>query len=196
MRVVLLSPYFLKHLPTAQKIFNGADLVLHEGPPAEMPDGDFIVSFGYNYIIGQNILSQYQRKAINVHIGYLPFNRGADPNFWSWFDNTKKGVTIHLMDQSVDTGDIIFQVEVSKFRNPDMTLKTTYDELMQTGVNMLRWSWPGIREGRMSTRHQPRMSGTLHKLIDKEPLMKELPLVWDTPVAAVEELGKRKRGEA
>lgn len=192
MKVVLLSPYLMTRMQTAKKIFDGVEVVTHDGPPETMPDGDFVVSFGYRYIIGEEILAQFPRKAVNVHIGYLPFNRGADPNFWSWFDNTKKGVTIHQMDKGLDTGDVIFQVAVEKFRNPEMTLKTTYDDLMQTGANMLRWSWPGIREGRISLRKQGSGS-TYHKLADKEQYMGTLPLGWDTPVAAVEELGKKHR---
>ena len=46
---------------------------------------------------------------INLHISYLPYNKGAHPNFWSWVKNTPKGVSIHLISEKIDAGDIIFQ---------------------------------------------------------------------------------------
>ena len=59
-----------------------------------------------------------------MHISYLPYNRGFYLNFWSFIDNTKKGVTIHYIDEGIDTGDIIFQKEV--FSN-----EKTYNKLKQ-----------------------------------------------------------------
>ncbi|HUX61123.1 MAG TPA: formyltransferase family protein, partial [Ignavibacteriaceae bacterium] len=63
-----------------------------------LQDKDFIVSYGYRNIIGKPVLDKFQGRAINLHISYLPWNRGADPNLWSFFDNTPKGVTIHFLD--------------------------------------------------------------------------------------------------
>ena len=45
---------------------------------------DFIVSYGYRHILSKNILDLLPNKIINLHISYLPYNRGADPNFWSF----------------------------------------------------------------------------------------------------------------
>lgn len=62
---------------------------------------EFIISYGYRYIIKKGILDAMNRKIINLHISYLPYNRGADPNFWSVVDNTPTGVTIHEVDEGV-----------------------------------------------------------------------------------------------
>ena len=43
----------------------------------------FLISYGYRHILRNDILSLFPDKAINLHISYLPWNRGADPNFWS-----------------------------------------------------------------------------------------------------------------
>ena len=69
---------------------------------------DFIVSFGYRKIINYSILSQFKKPIINLHMSYLPFNRGSHPNFWSFIDNTPKGVTIHEVSKGIDDGNIIF----------------------------------------------------------------------------------------
>src|SRR5690606_983365 len=74
----------------------------------DIPEADLLVSFGYRHI-----LKDLSVPAVNIHISMLPWNRGADPNFWSWLDHTPKGVTVHLMDQGIDTGPIIAQREVA-----------------------------------------------------------------------------------
>lgn len=53
---------------------------------------------------------------MNLHISYLPWNKGADPNFWSCIDGTPAGVTLHHIDAGVDTGDIIAQALMSSAR--------------------------------------------------------------------------------
>ena len=72
---------------------------------------DWVVSYGYSHIIKQDMIDKAKNPIINLHISYLPFNKGADPNFWSWLENTLKGVTIHQIDKGIDTGDILIQKE-------------------------------------------------------------------------------------
>ncbi len=99
----------------------------------DIKNKDIIISFGYREIIKQKILSSVSRPIINLHMSYLPFNRGAHPNFWSFFDNTKKGVTIHEIDKGIDTGKIIFRKEI-KFdikKKTYHTFKSTYKILFK-----------------------------------------------------------------
>ena len=86
---------------------------------------ELIISYNYKYIIKSEIIKKY--KIINLHISYLPYNRGADPNIWSFIENTPKGVTIHYIDEGIDTGDIIIQKKVAL--NTNMSLKTSYKKL-------------------------------------------------------------------
>ena len=74
-----------------------------------------IICFGYRYIIKEKILKKLKKlkiEIINLHIGYLPYNRGAYPNFWSFIDNTPSGVTIHLINNKIDQGKIIVRKRV------------------------------------------------------------------------------------
>ena len=69
---------------------------------------------------------------INLHISFLPYNRGANPNFWSFIDQTKKGVTIHEINSKIDAGNIIFQKEI-KFnikKNKNLTFRDTHNTLI------------------------------------------------------------------
>jgi len=127
---------------------------------------DYIISHGYRYIIDRYVVDEFRGKIINLHISYLPWNRGADPNYWSWKDKTPKGVTIHEIDYGVDTGRILYQTEV--LMNDDITLKTSYNILQEAMDALFRAKWYSIR-------------GTYHKVGD----MPELSLGWDTPVGDI-----------
>jgi len=73
---------------------------------------NLIISFGYKEIINSEIIKKIKRPIINLHIGYLPFNRGYHPNLWAFLENTPSGVTIHEVDNGLDTGDIICQKKI------------------------------------------------------------------------------------
>ena len=51
-------------------------------------------------------------KCINIHPGYNPYNRGWYPQVFSLINKFPSGATIHLMDEDVDHGDILFQKKV------------------------------------------------------------------------------------
>jgi len=92
---------------------------------------DLIISFGYRKKIKNDILRKVKRPILNLHMAYLPYNKGSYPNFWGFHDNTKKGVTIHEIDENIDTGPIIFQKEI-KFniqKNKKLTFKRSYNIL-------------------------------------------------------------------
>lgn len=70
---------------------------------------DVVISFGYRHILSKVAILGAKVPVINLHISFLPWNKGAHPNFWSFWDNTPAGVTIHLIDEGIDTGHILFQ---------------------------------------------------------------------------------------
>lgn len=124
---------------------------------------DFIVSYGYRHNLKQDVLDVFPDRAVNLHISYLPWNRGADPNFWSFVDNTPKGVTIHFMDKGIDTGDIIAQREVPMY--DDDTLATSYARLQMTIQDLFVEVWPFILNGSCRRMKQPE-GGSYHKKSD------------------------------
>jgi len=92
---------------------------------------DLVVSYSYRHIIKQDVLDTLPDKFINLHIALLPYNRGADPNAWSFLDETPKGVTIHIIDKGIDTGPILCQREVF-FDYAKDTLGGTYKSKFKT----------------------------------------------------------------
>ncbi len=141
---------------------------------------DFIVSYGYRHILKSDILVPFERRIVNLHISLLPWNRGADPNLWSFLEDTPKGVTIHYIDAGIDTGDIIAQREVP-YEKED-TLRTAYDRLSKTIISLFEEVWPSLRTREAQSVPQPR-GGSFHRLRDKAPYEALLTKGWDTPVA-------------
>jgi methionyl-tRNA formyltransferase len=88
----------------------------------------FIISYNYKYLISKNITDLFRNRIINLHISLLPWNKGAHPNIWSFLENTPKGVTIHLIDEGIDTGHVIIQREFY-FDEQKETFLSSYNTL-------------------------------------------------------------------
>jgi methionyl-tRNA formyltransferase len=144
-----------------------------------LQDIEFIISYGYRHILKKELLDKFPEKAINVHISLLPWNRGADPNLWSFLENTPKGVTIHYLDSGIDTGKILVQQEANF--SSEETLKTSYEKLSIIAENLLKESWVDIRDGKIQPRDQS-SGGSYHRLRDRQPYEHLLTQGWDTPV--------------
>ena len=145
---------------------------------------EFAISYRYRHIIRQNIIDFLHGKIINLHISYLPWNRGADPNLWSFLEDTPKGISIHYVDSGIDTGDIIAQKEIL-FNESDHTLSTTYEILNQEIINLFKENWSSIVKGKNPQIRQAE-GGSVHRSKDKEPYLHLLDEKgWDTPVLEV-----------
>jgi len=156
-------------------------------------NNQMIVSYNYKYILSRDILDLVEGNAINLHISYLPYNRGADPNIWSFIENTPKGVTIHYIDSGIDTGDIIVQKQI-QFNEEKETLKLTYDILHREIQELFKRNWKKIKSYEIERMAQIG-EGTIHLLKDRvffEPLIKEKG--WDTPIKGLREKYHAKIG--
>ncbi|MDA9868441.1 formyltransferase family protein [Gammaproteobacteria bacterium] len=121
---------------------------------------DCVVSYGYRQILKQNVIDGLDCPIFNLHISYLPYNRGAHPNFWSFYDNTPSGVTIHLIDSGVDTGQIVKQKYVN-FQESDDTFAKTYSVLTENIENLFLEFLPLLLTDTWTTKKQ-RGIGTHH----------------------------------
>ena len=99
---------------------------------------NLVIVFGYRHIISQDILKKV-KKIINLHVSYLPYNRGAHPNFWSFAENTPSGISIHKVDEGIDTGNIIYQklldFELNKNKKK-LTFRKTFSTLISEIENL------------------------------------------------------------
>jgi phosphoribosylglycinamide formyltransferase 1 len=75
---------------------------------------DFIVLAGYMRLLGNVLLQAYDRKIINVHPSLLPAFAGKDAIGQALDYGVKvTGVTVHYVDEGMDTGPIIAQQAVT-----------------------------------------------------------------------------------
>jgi methionyl-tRNA formyltransferase len=71
---------------------------------------DLFVSMSFNQIFKKNILGIPPLGIINCHAGKLPFYRGRNILNWALINDEKEfGITVHYVDEGIDTGDIILQ---------------------------------------------------------------------------------------
>ena len=76
---------------------------------------DLVCLAGYMKIVGPTLLAAYQGRIINIHPAYLPEFPGAHGIDDAWEAGVdQSGVTIHWVDNGVDTGKVIKQVRVPR----------------------------------------------------------------------------------
>jgi methionyl-tRNA formyltransferase len=77
---------------------------------------DVIVSIACPQIFRKPLI-KLSRYCINIHAALLPKNRGRMPSFWALAKGESiTGVTVHYIDEGIDTGNIIIQkpIEISR----------------------------------------------------------------------------------
>lgn len=73
-------------------------------------DIDLLVSMSFNQIFKTTILEVPKIGVINCHAGKLPYYRGRNILNWALINDEKEfGITVHYVDEGIDTGDIIKQ---------------------------------------------------------------------------------------
>lgn len=107
---------------------------------------DFLINVGYGYIFRDtDLLKLPTKRAINVHTSLLPWNRGRHTAPWTIINGDPAGVTIHVMNESIDDGAIIAQTSV-EYDLTD-TPGTLYQRLYRKGVQLFIEAWPNVRDG-------------------------------------------------
>lgn len=74
-------------------------------------------------------------RCVNVHPGMLPYNRGMYPQVFSIINGMPFGVTIHEMDEKIDSGRVIIQKKINIL--PDDTSDKVYARAIMTEVELL-----------------------------------------------------------
>jgi methionyl-tRNA formyltransferase len=129
-------------------------------------DPDIIVVVAFGHIIPKNILSIPRLATINVHASLLPEYRGAAPIQWAIINREKEtGVTTMLMDEGLDTGDILLSSKVDIA--PDDTAGSLHDRLANLGADLLIQTLEAFEAGNINPVPQN------HSLSSYAPLLKK-----------------------
>lgn len=150
---------------------------------------DLIISYNYSFIIARDIITYMDGNIINLHISYLPFNRGSSPNIWSILEHTPKGVTIHYIDADLDTGDIIAQRQIDIPNS--VTLKESYDRLQQEIQSLFKEIYP-LRSKWRQMSYPQRGVGSKHSQKDFNNRVADLIYSWDMTGEQLLQLYKEK----
>ncbi len=141
----------------------------------------FIVSFNYRHLIKEDVIQYMKGRIINLHASYLPYNRGSSPNFFSFMEDTPKGVTIHVLDKGLDTGDILVQREV-ELDEAQETFVTSYDKLILAMEELFQENWSKIKAGEIPPMPQ-QGEGTYHVQAQMLEYRGAVPFSWQDNIA-------------
>ena len=129
------------------------------------PDLAVVAAFGQ--ILPLEILEIPKMGCINVHPSLLPKYRGAAPINWALIGGeVKTGVTIMLMDEGMDTGDILLQTEIPI--GDEETSETLHDRLALLGAQLLLETVKGIKAGNVHSIPQNHSKATYAPPLKKE----------------------------
>ena len=95
------------HIPVWE-VRSLSDTTVHETLAAYEPDILCVACFSQR--IPRTIIDLPHLGCLNVHPSLLPLNRGPVPLFWTFRNGEHEtGVTIHFLNETMDTGDILAQ---------------------------------------------------------------------------------------
>jgi len=115
---------------------------------------DVAVVVAYGVILPHEVLTAPRLGCLNLHASLLPDYRGPAPVQRVIMDGRDvTGVTVIRMDEGVDTGDILGQVEVPV--GGDDTGGVLHDRLSELGADLVLAVLDQVAEGRAVPRPQP-----------------------------------------
>lgn len=108
---------------------------------------DYLISIHWPYLIPKSVLDVPRFGTLNLHPGYLPYNRGWHTPSWAILEQTPYGATLHWVDEGLDTGDIALQCRV-RVRDDD-TADTLYARVLMAELEILRDAIPLLKANRL-----------------------------------------------
>ena len=128
---------------------------------------DAIVVVAYGKILPKEILNLPKYGCINGHASLLPKLRGASPIQWSIVTGeTKTGVSTMLMDEGMDTGDILETVVTDI--GEEETAEELFDRLAVMSADLMVSTLIKAEEGALNPVKQNELEATYAPIIKKE----------------------------
>lgn len=138
-----------------------AEQILREIAP------DVIVVVAYGKILPKEILSIAKFGCVNGHASLLPKYRGASPIQWCIVCGEREtGVTTMLMDEGMDTGDILKTTTVKIGENE--TAEELFERLSEISADLMISTLDDLEKGEISPQKQDEADATYAPIIKKE----------------------------
>lgn len=146
-------------------------------------EADVYVVAAFGQIVSKEILDIPKYGCLNIHASLLPKYRGASPIQQAVIDGEKySGVTIQQMNEGIDTGDILYQVEIPLDKKE--TGESLFDKLSILGAEAIVETLALLEEGEIEPIPQDESKATHVKMIQKA----EGKINWSKSAVAIERL--------
>ena len=122
-------------------------------------EADFFICINFPRILDSDIIS-LSKNSINLHLSYLPYNRGKNPNVWSIIENTPCGATIHKIDENIDTGSVYARKKI--LPNFTDTAESAYIKCNEAGYELFTKYWDKIKTNKIKYFKQNNKYKTFH----------------------------------
>ena len=106
---------------------------------------DIGVSCLFGHVLQSDIVNLTKNRIINMHPSLLPFGRGSDPIAWAKIEGIPQGVSIHYMEEGLDSGAVVFQKPLET--NLSMSAGEIYEIAMLELFNGIKQVFPRILAG-------------------------------------------------
>ncbi|HQL00154.1 MAG TPA: methionyl-tRNA formyltransferase [Smithellaceae bacterium] len=141
---------------------------------------DLIVVAAFGQILPKTIIDLPSLGCLNIHPSVLPRYRGAAPLNWTLIRGDQlTGVTIMLMDEGMDSGDILMQQETPV--GPDETYGELHDRLARLGAELLIQTIDEVVAGRAKRISQDPALVTFAPRLTRETSR----IVWNAPASDI-----------
>jgi len=141
---------------------------------------ELIVVAAFGQILPKAVLEAPPLGCINVHPSLLPRFRGAAPINWTLIrGETVTGVTIMLLDEGMDTGDILLQEETPI--RPEENAGELHDRLAGAGAELLVRTIAGLLDGTVRRTRQDSSLATYAPRLKKEDGL----IHWERPAPEI-----------
>ena len=125
-----------------------------------------IFSLFFNQIIKKEVIS-IPKYFLNVHPSLLPKYRGVSPIFWVLKNNEKTtGTSIHLLDDGIDTGDIVFQKSIEITSND--TFHSLYKKSALIAADLINRVIYRVGKNRFKCKKQKESEATYFTFYNKQ----------------------------
>lgn len=142
---------------------------------------DLIILAAYGKILSKHILDIPRYGSLNVHPSLLPKFRGPSPIQSAILSGDKKtGVTIMLMNEKLDEGDIVSFQDYPL--SGSETYETLHNALAETGADLLIKTMPDWISGKIKAVPQDNTKATYTKILKKE----DGKIDWSKPANFIE----------
>jgi folate-dependent phosphoribosylglycinamide formyltransferase PurN len=114
----------------------------------ERPD---VVVVNGTRIISAKVLAACDAVFLNTHCGITPAYRGVHGGYWALFQNdaANAGTTVHLVNQGIDTGDIVYQQRIDIDAQDNFLTYPVKQYIV--GIPLMRRALDDVRNNRLRT---------------------------------------------